>query len=55
MEQHHAARLETLTLLARLIADLPKLKAAVATGDPPTVEPLARDYQRPGASPTSSW
>ena len=39
------ARLETLSLLARLIADLPKLKAAVATGDPPTVQPLAAEYQ----------
>ena len=31
--------------MARLVADLPKLKAAVATGDAPTVEPVARDYQ----------
>ena len=29
---------------ARLVADLPKLKAAVETGHPPTVQPLARDY-----------
>src|SRR5687767_9593462 len=28
-----------------LIADLPKLKAAVATEDPPTVAPIAGDYQ----------
>ena len=27
------------------MADLPKLKAAVETGDPPTVQPLAADYQ----------
>ncbi len=45
VEQHHAARLETLKLMAHLIADLPKLKAAVATNDPPTVEPLAEDYK----------
>jgi signal transduction histidine kinase len=45
VEQHHATRLETLTLHAHLIADLPKLKAAVATGHPPTIEPLARDYR----------
>lgn len=45
LERHHAARLETLASMARLVADLPKLKAAVATGDPPTVEPVARDYQ----------
>jgi signal transduction histidine kinase len=40
------ALLETFTLLARLIADLPKLKAAVGTGDPPTVQPLAVEYQQ---------
>lgn len=45
LERHHAARLETLISMARLVADLPKLKAAVATGDAPTVEPVARDYQ----------
>jgi signal transduction histidine kinase len=33
-------------VLARLIADLPKLKAAVATEDPPTVQPLAAEYQQ---------
>jgi signal transduction histidine kinase len=43
--QQQAARSETLTLVARLIADLPKLKAAVETGDPPTVQPLAQDYR----------
>ena len=31
--------------MARLIADLPKLKAAVATEDPPTVQPLADEYR----------
>src|SRR5260370_28697487 len=31
---------------ARLIADLPVLKAAVDTHDPATVEPIAREYQR---------
>jgi signal transduction histidine kinase len=40
------ALVETFSLLARLIADLPKLKAAVATGDPPTIQPLADEYQR---------
>jgi signal transduction histidine kinase len=30
---------------ARLIADLPKLKAAVDSGDPVTVDPVAREYQ----------
>jgi signal transduction histidine kinase len=45
VEQQHTARLETLTVMARLIADLPKLKAVVDTGDPPTVQPLAQDYK----------
>jgi signal transduction histidine kinase len=40
------ALVETFTLLTRLIADLPKLKAAVATDDPPTVQPLAAEYQQ---------
>ena len=48
--EHQRERLQTLTTVARLIADLPKLKAAVATQDPPTVLPLAEDYQaRAGA------
>ena len=40
------ALVENFSVLARLIADLPKLKAAVATGDPPTVQPLAAEYQQ---------
>ena len=35
-------------VFARLLADLPKLKAAVETQDPPTVEPIAADYQAAG-------
>jgi signal transduction histidine kinase len=45
VEQQHAALLDTYSRHARLIADLPKFKAAIAEGDPPTVEPIARDYQ----------
>jgi signal transduction histidine kinase len=33
-------------LAARLIADTPKLKAAVDTGDPMTVQPLADEYRQ---------
>ena len=33
-------------IFARAVADLPKLKAAVVTDDPPTVQPLAADYAR---------
>jgi signal transduction histidine kinase len=42
--QHHRVRLETGRERALLMADVPMLKAAVATGDPPTVERLTRDY-----------
>lgn len=31
---------------ARLVADLPRLKAAVETNDPPTVQPIAEEYQK---------
>jgi signal transduction histidine kinase len=37
---------ENFALLARLIADLPKLKAAAATADPPTVQLMAVEYQQ---------
>jgi signal transduction histidine kinase len=40
------ALVENFSAQARLIADLPKIKAAVATGDPPTVQPLAAEYQQ---------
>ena len=39
----YATRLDTLLTTARLVADLPVLKAAVTT-DAVTVEPVARDY-----------
>jgi signal transduction histidine kinase len=39
-------RTETFTLMARFIADAPKLKAAVDTNDPPTVQDVVvKDYQ----------
>jgi signal transduction histidine kinase len=45
-DQQRAALTDTYTRLARLVADLPKLKAAVATGHPPTIEPIALEYLR---------
>lgn len=45
LDGQQVARSETLATVARLIADLPKLKAAVETGDPPTVQPLAQEYR----------
>lgn len=44
VDQHHRVRMETGRERALLMADVPMLKAAVATGDPPTVERLTRDY-----------
>ena len=43
--QSHRTRLELAAERAGVIADLPKLKAAVDTGDAPTIEPIARDYR----------
>ncbi len=45
VEQYHRNRLELAAERAALVADLPKLKAAVAEADPRTVEPVARDYR----------
>lgn len=45
VEQLRSTRARTFTTMARLIADAPKLKAAVDTDDPPTVQDNANDYQ----------
>ena len=45
VEQYHRTRLEVAAERAALVADLPKLKAAVNEADPRTVEPVARDYR----------
>ncbi len=45
VDQLRAERAQTFTLMARLIADLPKLKAAIETDDPPTVQDIASGYQ----------
>ncbi len=44
VDQQSATLFESMTRTAALIADLPKFKAALETRDPPTVEPIARDY-----------
>jgi signal transduction histidine kinase len=46
VEQQRAMLFETFTRTAHLIADLPKFKAVVELQDPPTIEPIARDYQQ---------
>jgi signal transduction histidine kinase len=38
---------ESFTTVAQLVAELPQLKAAVATGDPPTVQPIVNEYFEP--------
>ena len=46
VDQNRVALTDTFMRLARLVADgAPKLKAAVETGDPPTVQPLADEYR----------
>ena len=46
VDELEATRTDTFARLARLVADLPKLKAAMATADPPTVQPLADEYRQ---------
>jgi signal transduction histidine kinase len=50
VEQQRASLLESFMLTARLIADLPTLKAAVGTRDAPTVQPIADEYRRQAGS-----
>src|SRR4051812_9954064 len=45
VEQLRTDRTRTFTMMAHLIADAPKLKAAVDTNDPATVQDNADDYQ----------
>ena len=44
VERQRRLLLDTSTRLARLVADLPKLKAALATGDAPTIAPQSPVY-----------
>jgi signal transduction histidine kinase len=50
VEQLRTTRTQTFAMMAHLIADTPKLKAAVDTNDPPTVQDTADDYQEQLAS-----
>ena len=45
VDRHAGTRADQFTRLTRVVADLPKLKAAVETGDGPTVQPLADEYR----------
>jgi len=46
IEEYRRVLVDHFTREARLIADLPRLKAAVDTNDPKTVQPLAEDYKQ---------
>ena len=46
VEEYRTLLLDHFSREARLVADLPKLKAAVALNDPPTLQPIAGDYQK---------
>jgi signal transduction histidine kinase len=45
VDQVRTTRTEAFTQMARFIADAPKVKAAVDTNDPPTVQDIASGYQ----------
>ena len=45
VDQLRTTRAETFAMMVRLIGDAPKLKAAVDTNDPPTVQDVADGYQ----------
>ena len=45
VDQHRSTLTDTYTRFARLIADLPRFKAAVFTVDLPTIQNVARDYR----------
>src|ERR671914_2068148 len=45
VDQHRSTLTDTYTRFARLIADLPRFKAALETGHPPTVQPVAVEYR----------
>jgi signal transduction histidine kinase len=46
LEEYHTRLFGDFSRETRLIADLPKLKAALDTEDPATVQPFAEEYQR---------
>lgn len=46
VEEYRRLLLDHFSREARLVADLPKLKAAVSENHPPTLQPIAEDYQK---------
>src|SRR4029450_1542149 len=45
VDQHRAYRTDMFTRMARMVADLPKLRASVDTNDPPTVQRVIDEYR----------
>jgi signal transduction histidine kinase len=46
LEEYRTTLFQHISREARLVADLPVLKAAITTKDHPTVQPIAEEYQR---------
>jgi signal transduction histidine kinase len=46
VDEQRRTQFDNVARIARLIADLPKFKGAVDTDDPPTMQPIAKDYQQ---------
>ena len=46
VDQHRSLLTDTYTRFARLIADLPRFKAAVETADPSTIQPVTEEYRQ---------
>jgi signal transduction histidine kinase len=46
VQEYRSQLLDHFSREARLVADLPLLKAAVGVNDPPTLQPIAEDYQK---------
>ncbi len=45
VDEQRRTQFDNVTRITGLIADLPRFKAAVELGDPPTLQPIAADYQ----------
>ncbi len=45
VDEQRRTQFDNVTRITGLIADLPRFKAAVELGDPPTLQPIATDYQ----------
>jgi signal transduction histidine kinase len=46
VDQQTATLIQTMAVQARLVGDLPRLKAGVADSDPPTAQKIALEYQK---------